>query len=58
LLSKAASRQGDFLPDWPSNLMERGDYNHVDLMVGYTKAGPALHFTALHCTALHCTALL
>ena len=27
----------DFLPDWPANLMARGEYNHVDLMVGYTK---------------------
>ena len=27
----------DFLPDWPANLMAKGEYNHVDLMVGYTK---------------------
>ena len=28
---------GDFLPDIPTRLMERGEYNHVDLMVGMTK---------------------
>lgn len=28
---------GSFLPDNPVKLMERGDFNHVDLMVGMTK---------------------
>ena len=28
---------GKFLPANPVNLMERGEYNHVDLMVGVTK---------------------
>jgi len=28
---------GDFLPDIPTKLMERGEYNHVDLMLGMTK---------------------
>jgi len=29
--------EGDFLPDIPTKLMERGEYNHVDLMLGMTK---------------------
>ena len=28
---------GDFIPDIPTRLMERGEYNHVDLMIGMTK---------------------
>merc|ERR1712002_824393 len=28
--------EGDFLPDIPTKLMERGEYNHVDLMLGMT----------------------
>ena len=28
---------GDFLPDIPTKLMERGEYNHVDVMIGMTK---------------------
>ena len=28
---------GDFLPDIPTKLMERGEYNHVDVMIGVTK---------------------
>lgn len=27
---------GDFIPDIPTKLMERGEYNHVDLMLGMT----------------------
>jgi len=29
--------EGDFLPDIPTKLMERGEYNHVDVMIGMTK---------------------
>ena len=28
---------GDFIPDIPTRLMERGEYNHVDLILGMTK---------------------
>ncbi len=28
---------GTFLPDHPVKMMERGEYNHVDLMVGLNK---------------------
>ena len=28
--------EGDFLPDIPTKLMETGEYNHVDLMLGMT----------------------
>jgi len=28
---------GDFIPDIPIKLMERGEYNHVDVMIGMTK---------------------
>merc|ERR1711935_893925 len=28
---------GDFLPDTPTNLLRDGNYNHVDVMVGFTK---------------------
>ena len=28
---------GDFLPDIPTKLMERGEYNHVPIMIGVTK---------------------
>ena len=28
---------GDFLPDIPTKMMERGEYNHVDVMIGMTK---------------------
>ena len=28
---------GDFFPDIPTELVDRGEYNHVDLMLGMTK---------------------
>ena len=28
---------GDFFPDIPTQLVDRGEYNHVDLMLGMTK---------------------
>merc|ERR1719461_351876 len=28
---------GDFLPDIPTKLIERGEYNHVPIMIGVTK---------------------
>ena len=28
---------GDFIPDTPTKLLERGEYNHVDVIIGVTK---------------------